>query len=83
MRRTTIRLDSRLLADAKKLAADSDRTLTSVLEEALREIVGRQKSRRRSVVSLTTVDGRGVHPGVDLDDTAALLDLMVWRRPSE
>lgn len=76
MRRTTVRLDPHLLADAKKLAADSDRTLTSVIEDALREVVARRRQRRRPGVSLTVVDGRGVRPGVDLDDSAALLDLM-------
>jgi hypothetical protein len=30
----------------------------------------------RTPVSLTTVSGDGVQPGVDLDDSAALLDLM-------
>jgi predicted transcriptional regulator len=35
--RTTIRLDPHLLAEAKKLAAASGRTLTAVIEEALRE----------------------------------------------
>jgi hypothetical protein len=36
--RTTIRLNERLLAEAKKYAAESGRTLTSVLEDELREI---------------------------------------------
>src|SRR5260370_883056 len=35
--RTTVRLCDRVLADAKKYAAETGRTLTSVLEDALRE----------------------------------------------
>jgi hypothetical protein len=31
-------------------------------------------------VSLTIVDGRGVNPGIDIDDSASLLDAMESRR---
>ena len=75
--RTTIRLDDQLLAEAKRLAARTGRSLTAVVEDALREVVARQSDGgRRSPVRLTTVGGPGVLPGVDLDDSAALLDLM-------
>jgi hypothetical protein len=75
--RTTIRLDPQLLAEAKKLAAESQRTLTSVIEDALREMLSRRRTAtERPPVHLTVVDGDGLQPGVDLDDTAALLDLM-------
>jgi hypothetical protein len=77
MMRTTMRIDERLLADAKKLAAETGRTLTSVLEDALREALARRSTRvRRAPVRLKTVKGDGIRPGVDLDDTASLLDLM-------
>ena len=75
--RTTIRLDDDLLIEAKQLAARSDRTLTSVIEDALREMLARQrKTEERTPVRLTTVSGGGLQPGVDLDDSAALLSLM-------
>ena len=75
--RTTVRLDERLLAEAKKHAADTGRTLTAVLEDALRETLARRRPQiKRKPVRLKTVKGDGVRPGVDLDDTAALLDLM-------
>ena len=75
--RTTVRLNERLLAEAKKYAAASDRTLTSVLEDALREALARRSARvKRKPVRLKTVKGGGVRPGVDLDDSAELLDLM-------
>ena len=78
--RTTIRLPDHLLAEAKKLAAETGRTLTEVIEGALREVLARRKkARRRGPVKLTTVGGRGVQRGVDLDDSAALLDLMERR----
>jgi predicted DNA-binding ribbon-helix-helix protein len=75
--RTTIRLDDDLLVEIKQIAARSDRTLTSVIEDALREMLARQqKATARAPVRLTTVSGGGLQPGVDLDDSAALLSLM-------
>ncbi len=74
--RTTIRLDARLLAEAKKLAADSHRTLTAVIEDALREVVFRRRRRAKRRISLTVVNGHGVNPGIDLDDSASLLAAM-------
>jgi hypothetical protein len=75
--RTTIRLDEHLLAEAKKFAAESGRTLTSVLEDALRDTLSRRSAKRKQArVRLKTIKGDGVRPGVDLDDTAALLEAM-------
>jgi hypothetical protein len=75
--RTTIRLDDDLLAEVKLLAARSGKTLTSVIEDALRETLSRQKQvAERKPVRLTTVSGQGPQPGVDLDDTASLLSIM-------
>jgi hypothetical protein len=78
--RTTVRLNDRLLTEAKRLAARSGRTLTAVIEEAVRETLARRgKAARRARVRLTTVKGRGVLPGVDLDDMASLLERMEGR----
>ncbi len=75
--RTTVRLNERLLAEAKKYAVESGTTLTSLLEEALRETLARRTTREKSKpVRMKTVKGGGLRPGVDLDDSAALLDVM-------
>ena len=75
--RTTLRLDDRLLAEAKKHAVDTGRTLTAVLEDALRESLARRRAVvERKAVRLKTVKGDGVRPSIDLDDTASLLDMM-------
>lgn len=75
--RTTVRLDQHLLAQAKKRAAETGRTLTAVLEEALRESLQRRtRPGKRAPVKLRTVKGSGVRPGVDLDDSVSLLDTM-------
>ena len=75
--RTTVRLDDDLLRQAKRAAHEAGQTLTALLEESLRERLARHpKGKRRRRVKLVTFKGSGVQPGVDLDDSAALLDLM-------
>lgn len=75
--RTTIRIDEQLLKEAKQLAVRSGKSLTSVIEDALRQSLSRQRaSGEREPVRLITFGGNGLRPGVDLDDSAALLDMM-------
>lgn len=75
--RTTVRLDPNLLAEAKKTAAITGKTLTAVIEDALRESLGRRSEyKKRSKVKLPTFRGKGTLPGVNIDDNAALLELM-------
>ena len=75
--RTTIQVDDQLLLEAKQYAAQTGRTLKAVIEDALREALARTEVTRPQIrVSLKTFKGRGVQPGVDLDDTSSLLDLM-------
>ena len=76
--RTTIRLDDPLLREAKREASRSGTTLTAIIEEALRERLARMTSTAepRARVRLKTVGGQGLCVGVDLDDSATLLDLM-------
>lgn len=78
--RTTIRLDEDLLARAKELAARTGRTLTAVIEDALRAALAQGRPRPTADrIEIPTYGSGGVRPGVDLDDTAALLDLMETR----
>ena len=76
--RTTIRLDEDLLRRAKRRALDTHRTLNAVIEDALRAALARGKARQvREAFHLPVSHGMGgVQPGVDLDNSAALLDLM-------
>ena len=73
--RTTVRIDDGLLVEAKTRAARSGRTLNEVVEDALREAFARRDGPGRRV-ELPVFRGARVMPGVDLDDGAALLDLM-------
>ncbi len=79
--RTTIRLDEHLLRDAKQFAARTGKTLTTVIETALREMLARRDKRAKpGRVKLPTFAGNGLSPGVDLNDTASLLELMERER---
>jgi Arc/MetJ family transcription regulator len=74
--RTTVRLDDELLTAAKRRAAETGRTLTAVIEDALRRALARPLERARPARPLPTFTGNGPRGGVDLDDSAALLELM-------
>jgi hypothetical protein len=75
--RTTINLHDGVLAEAKALARRSGKTLTAVIEDALRERLARRAApASQEPVRLPTVGGKGLLPGVDLDDSADLRDLM-------
>jgi hypothetical protein len=75
--RTTVRLDPDLLHEAKIVAAEDRTTMTALMEQALRELLARRRqSRPRTRVPLPSFRGRGLQPGVDLSNTAALLDLL-------
>jgi hypothetical protein len=74
--RTTINLDDALLAEAKQLAARTGRSLTAVVEDALRQSLHRRQPTARKAIELPVFGEGGMRPGVDLDDSAALLDVM-------
>ncbi len=74
--RTTIRLDDELLTRAKRAALERGTTLTAVIEDALRRALTPGAPAPREDVALPTFRGDGLRPGIDLDDTASLLDAM-------
>lgn len=74
--RTTIHLPDDLLTRAKLAAAESGRTLTALIEEALRASLSTRATTRHKAVDLPTCGEGGLQPGIDLDDSSALLDLM-------
>jgi hypothetical protein len=75
--RTTINLPDSLILQAKKTALAENTTLTEVIANALREALAkrRNKKARRDFKIIASGSG-GLLPGVDLDDTSALLDIM-------
>ncbi len=73
--RTTLQLNDELVVQAKISAARSGRTLSQVIEDALRQVLASRAEPTRRRVSVPTSPGRPL-PGVHLDDNAGLLDLM-------
>lgn len=75
--RTTVNIDEQLLAEAKVRAARSGRTLNAVIEDALRSaLFGHDQDGGGQRPELPTFRGSRLLAGVDLDDSAALLDRM-------
>lgn len=80
--RTTVRLDDALLERAKREAARRGETLTALIERGLLLVLANPERRRtqRKVEIPVCREGGGTLPGVDLDDSAALLDIVEGRR---
>ena len=80
--RTTVRLNENLLRQAKREAHQRGETLTSLIEQGLRSVLARSrpKSVGRARVILPVSKGRGgTLPGVDLNDSTAILDRIEGR----
>ena len=80
--RTTVRLDDGLLERAKREAGRRGETLTSLIERGLRLVLASPERRLqgRRVEIPVSREGGGTLPGVDLDDSSALLDIVEGRR---
>jgi hypothetical protein len=78
MKRTTLIFDERQFAELKKLAAEEQRTLSSVTEELLRMgLSARRRGKRRKLSRLPAWNmGR---PKVDVTDRSALYEAMEGR----
>jgi len=74
--RTTLDISDPLLAEAKSVAARRGLSLKALVEEALRERLYARGDGRRVGADLPTYSGAGLQPGVDLTDSAALLEVM-------
>ncbi|MDQ6874268.1 MAG: type II toxin-antitoxin system VapB family antitoxin [Actinomycetota bacterium] len=74
--RTTITLDDALYRQAVDAADRHGRTLSDLVAEGLREVLLRSKVPVRSPSQLPTVGGRGLRPGLDLDNLGSILDQM-------
>ena len=73
--RTTLTIDDELYRQTKALAAVTGRSVGSVVEEALRVALARAQHDAAPVGPLPVSPGTPI-AGVDLDDSAALLDVM-------
>jgi hypothetical protein len=67
--RTTVRLDEDLMRQVKEYAARHDRTITSVLEDSLRQLLERERRELGGPrVDIVVFNGDGLRPGIDLSD---------------
>lgn len=73
--RTTLDLDDNLLRQARQLAKEQSRTLTSVVEDGLRAVVTRPAAPVLFTFRPVVIDG-GEPPLVDLNDRDALYAAM-------
>lgn len=74
--RTTLNIDDQLIREAKKKAAETGKTLTAVIEDALRhELAGETVAVATFSLKLPTVKGTRL-PMVDVADRDALLNFM-------
>jgi hypothetical protein len=79
--RTTVRLDDHLLRKVKQYAVREGKTMTLVFREALLAYLARPIGGVAGAPPELPACGRGgTLPGVDLDDSAALYDVMDGRR---
>ena len=77
--RTTLDLHDALVRDAKRRAAHEGRTLTAVIEDALRHYLSPARRPQKAFrLRLLTKKGR-LLPGVDLADRDSLYDRMEGR----
>lgn len=74
--RTTVDLDDDVLRQAKQAAAEAGTTLGRLIEDAVRAVLNRRQESAGPRVELPVFHGRGLRPGVDLADSAALADVM-------
>lgn len=81
MLRTTVRLNESLLERARREATRRGVTLTSLIEQGLQLVLRRPHRRSgQSPIELPECRaGGGTLPGVDLNDSAALLERMESR----
>ena len=74
--RTTLTIPDDLLQEAKERAARSRRTVSQVVEDAMREAFARRAEAPHPIELPVSRAGGGLRPGVSLDDRAGLQDLL-------
>ena len=73
--RATVDIDDQSLLSAKDLSVQQGCTFKQILEDALRDFFSHQSSQQEPV-SLETLSGAGLKPGVNLDNGRSLNDIM-------
>lgn len=74
--RTTLDLDDDLYTQVKVLAAENRRTVTSVVEDALRRLLIEHAQSKKPTKLPRSKETGWVHPGIDVNDARAIRDLL-------
>jgi hypothetical protein len=74
--RTTLNIDDNLMRSVKKHAAETDRTISAVIETALRHLLELERRTDRPYRLDWKIVPGGLQAGVDLTDRDALIDHM-------
>ncbi|MBA7706258.1 Antitoxin VapB43 [subsurface metagenome] len=75
--RTTVRLNDELFKKVKIRAAETNRTFTVFIQDALRlALEYEHRPDQSGEIEIPTSGTGGILPGVDIDDTSSLLDKM-------
>jgi Ribbon-helix-helix protein, copG family len=74
--RTTITIDEDLYRRLKASAARRGRTVSELIEDAVRDALRPRRPSGSEPTPLPTFGGSGVLPGVDLSDLRSLVDVM-------
>lgn len=79
--RTTVRLSDALIRQAKAEAARRGETVTALIEQGLRLVLAgaRHRLRKPSIALPVSHATGGTRPGVDLNDSGAVLDVLDGR----
>ena len=77
--RTTLDLEDHLIKEAKRRAAETGQTLTSLIEAALRQLLEQEGRPKKPYRFKWVIVKGGAQPGVDITDRDHLFDLMEGR----
>ena len=78
--RTTIAIEDSLLEKVKRISRERGCSLREVVEDALRAATAKGAERQAARAQpLKTFRGSGLHPGIDLTSSSALLEAMESR----
>jgi hypothetical protein len=78
--KTTVEISDPLMNEARKAAEREGRTLRSLLEEGLREVLSSRERKRRFRLRDGSFKGKGLRPGVDLSDWETIRSLIYEER---
>jgi hypothetical protein len=78
--KTTVEISDPLMREARKAAEREGRTLRSLLEEGLREVLTGRERKRKFRLRDGSFKGKGLQPGVDLSDWETIRSLIYEER---